>query len=42
MIPALDKAWDAHHDAWLGFTAARQHLKDAVDNLEQMEKGIAQ
>jgi hypothetical protein len=40
MIPALDKAWDAHHDAWLGFTAARQPLKDAVDNLEQMEKGI--
>jgi hypothetical protein len=40
MIAALDKAWDAHHDAWKEFGAARQRLRDAVDNLEQMGKGV--
>lgn len=40
MIPAMDKAWETSHDAWADFTAARQHLKDVVDNLEQMEKGL--
>jgi hypothetical protein len=40
MIPAMDKAWESWHDSWVEFKAARQRLKDVVDNVEQTAKGL--